>query len=63
MRETTTGRTVGRTGRVGFAAAVLLVGVAALAAAGSGTLGAVGPYLLGVSSLIAVLGVLSFWTG
>ncbi|MFC4551674.1 MULTISPECIES: hypothetical protein [Halorussus] len=63
MRETTTGRAVGRTGRVGFAAAVLLVGVAALAAAGSGTLGVVGPYLLGVSSLIVVLGVLSFWTG
>lgn len=46
------------TGTAGFVAAALLVGVAALVAASTGTLAAVGPYLLGVAVLISALSIL-----
>jgi len=47
----------------GFAAAALLVAVAVAGAATTGTLAAVGPYLLGVSALIASLFALDLWLG
>jgi len=52
-----------RTRTAGFAAAALLVAVAVAGAATTGTLAAVGPYLLGVSALIASLFVLDFLLG
>jgi hypothetical protein len=47
----------------GFGAAAALVAVAVAGAATTGTLAAVGPYLLGVSALIASLFALNRWLG
>lgn len=46
---------------VGFATSAALVAVAFVGAATAGTLSTVGPYLLGISVLIAVLFVGGFW--
>ncbi|USZ69031.1 hypothetical protein NGM10_04660 [Halorussus salilacus] len=45
----------------GFAAAALLVAAAFVGAATVGTLSTVGPYLLGISGLVAALFLVGFW--